>query len=125
MIDVLFLDDCPNRRKKFRSACPSAKIVETAEEAIAALAETKFDVVFLDHDLSGETYVDSDRKDTGMEVVRWMAENKPICGKVFLHTCNKDAGERMETTLVDLGYTVSRTPFPRINLDDLHLGNTG
>ena len=118
MKTVLFLDDDHSRIRKFRSAYPSAKIVETAADAIFALEHSKYDFVFLDHDLNEEVYVDSSRDDCGMAVVRWMIKNKPDC-EVFVHTCNRAAGDEMDRLLSKSGYKTNRTLFVRIELDSL------
>ena len=73
-MNVLFLDDNPVRSARFRQAVPHATMVETAKECIAQIRKEQWDWIFLDHDLGGEEFVDSDRKDTGMEVVRHLRE---------------------------------------------------
>lgn len=69
--------------------------VETAKDCISELesiphAKEKFDVIFLDHDLGGEVYVDTNREDTGSEVARWINENpeKIYDAFVITHTFN-------------------------------------
>jgi CheY-like chemotaxis protein len=111
MDHVLFLDDSIERTKQFRSLNPSATCVETAAEAIDLLSKSVWDGVFLDHDLGGEAYVDSELPNTGMEVVRWIVANKPFISWIVIHTLNSDAGNRMEGALRDAGYTVIRRPF--------------
>lgn len=116
-MNVLFLDDNPVRRKMFRSEVPYAKIVETSAECINALCDSlcqddeDFDFVLLDHDLGGEIYVDSNREDTGMEVVRWIVENKPVIGKIIVHSHNVPASNRMVRALKNAGYKTSQIPF--------------
>jgi ActR/RegA family two-component response regulator len=116
---ILFLDDDQRRKRTFRSNFPSAKIVSTASETIHQLMTDEYNVVFLDHDLGGEVYVDSDREDTGMEVVRWIADNRPNIEKVFIHSCNKDAAAKMHSSLRQAEYDSSLMPFPRIDFDSL------
>ena len=109
---LLFLDDSKERIKKFKSAYPSATIVETSEETILQLQKSKFKIVSLDHDLGGEIYVDSGREDTGMGVVRWIVENKPQIELVIVHSLNDDGGLNMMSHLRYAGYNAVRTPFP-------------
>ena len=109
-LNVLFLDDSEARQKSFRSEVPSATIVATAEETIEALSEP-WDLVFLDHDLGDEVFVDSDREDCGMEVVRWIVEHKPSISKIFCHSLNRDARIRMGMALDAAGYDVEVIPF--------------
>ena len=68
----LFLDDDPARAAAFLREHPDATWVQTVPECVEKLAEA-WDEVHLDHDLGGEVYVDPDREDCGMEVVRWLA----------------------------------------------------
>lgn len=68
---VLFLDDDPMRAAMFLDEYPHAVWVQTAAECIERLEEP-WDEVHLDHDLGGEQFVDTNRGDCGMEVVRWL-----------------------------------------------------
>lgn len=59
--------------------------VTTAKETIEKLSSEKWDYVFLDHDLGGQTYVPSG-SGTGYEVAQWISNNpdqKPE--KVIIH----------------------------------------
>lgn len=118
-MNILFLDDDLYRTKNFRSKMPSATTVETAVQTIDKLKEQEWDWVFLDHDLGDETFVDSDRPDTGMEVVRWIEENKPIINKgIIVHTLNDGAGQNMVSKLEAIGYHVERIPFTALIYSD-------
>jgi hypothetical protein len=117
-MNVLFLDDDARRIESFRRRVPRAVTVETAEECIARLedgardpARPAWDLVFLDHDLGGEFFVESERPDTGMEVVRWVLVHRPRVGKFVVHTHNLPAGDEMERLLVEAGYDAIRIPF--------------
>jgi len=50
----------------------------------------KFDIIFLDHDLGGETYVDTNEKNTGSEVARWISNNREKVKKIpiIIHSLN-------------------------------------
>jgi len=48
--------------------------VTTAKETIEKLSSEKWDYVFLDHDLGGQTYVPSG-PGTGYEVAQWISNN--------------------------------------------------
>ncbi|MFA5344815.1 MAG: cyclic-phosphate processing receiver domain-containing protein [Candidatus Omnitrophota bacterium] len=116
-MSILFLDDCPERTKVFRSAVPSAITVATAVDCINFLSDgenlgwVKWDWVFLDHDLGGKEAANSADPDTGMEVVRWIIEHKPKIDKIIVHTLNKAAGQQMVSKLHDAGYWVLWVPF--------------
>ena len=96
---ILFLDD---RGERLDIAAARYKdddlvLMRTAEEAIFVLRHTTkdWDLVCLDHDLGGESFVDSNRSDCGMEVVRWIEMHKPIIGKIIVHSSNPDAAHKM------------------------------
>ena len=111
MINKLFLDDCPNRCRSFRSNFPSATIVNDAESCIAELKRQDWDQVFLDHDLGGTTYQDASDKNSGSEVVRWIVEWKPTVGLFVCHSLNGPARENMVMTLRSTGYNAATIPF--------------
>ena len=111
---ILFLDDNPYRTKKFLQCWPSAHTAETAAQMIELLQNTRqepADFVFLDHDLGGEEGCDSNDVNTGMEVVRFVEDNKPLVRKFIVHTLNHPAGVRMREKLLDAGYEVVYIPF--------------
>ncbi len=109
-MNVLFLDDSLERQKKFRSFYPAAKIVATVSECIQCLREQEWDIVFLDHDLGGETFVSSYREDCGMEVVRWIVANELIIGTIICHSLNEPARIEMVHKLADANYKVFNLP---------------
>lgn len=116
---ILFLDDSPERCKKFRSRFPSATIVNTAAEAIIYLDGClPFDEVWLDHDLGGAEHVDGSRPDTGSEVVRWIIANQPEIGKVIIHSLNHDKACRMHNDLTAAGYSCSLIPFTAVDWNE-------
>jgi len=109
----LFLDDDPLRAATFLAEFPDAVWVETAADCAARLAEP-WDEVHLDHDLGGEHYVDPDRTDCGMEVVRWLvgAPRSHLRGAKFIvHSHNHVAATLMGLQLALGGFTVEVRPF--------------
>lgn len=116
-MNVLFLDDNPKRIAKFRQAVPYATIVETAKECIEQIDKEEWDWIFLDHDLGGEKFVDSDRYDTGMQVVRHLIgcrqdHPKP---RIVVHSLNGLAREQMCLDLTLAGYEALPLPFPLVS----------
>jgi len=130
-LHVLFLDDDAGRTHRFLHRVPTAITVETAEACIERLragtgdpSRPTWDAIFLDHDLGGEIYVQSERTDTGMEVVRWMEAHLPPIQKVIVHTHNDSAGVEMERRLAAVGYHVGYHPFGWFDpLELLEAGN--
>jgi hypothetical protein len=98
----------------------SPEVVMTAVVCIDALKGNEWDIMCLDHDLGGETYVDSDNKNTGMEVVRWIVANKPKIGQIFVHSYNVGAAHVMAQDLSKAGYAVVRAPFGHPLFDEIN-----
>jgi hypothetical protein len=110
---ILFLDDEPLRAAHFQADYPGAVWVRTAEDCLARLAEP-WDEVHLDHDLNGETFVDHERDDCGMAVVRWLCqEPRPHlqATRFIVHTRNLDAACVMLLHLHVMGFAVQARPF--------------
>ena len=87
--------------------------MRTAENCIAHLAEP-WDEVHLDHDLGGDVFVDFERDDCGMAVVRWLcAQPRAHLAKTrfFVHTHNLNAACLMVLHLEVMGYEVRVRPF--------------
>jgi hypothetical protein len=109
----LFLDDDPDRASVFLREHPDAVWVQTVPECLTRLAEP-WDEVHLDHDLGGEQFVDVNRADCGMEVVRWLgqAPRKHLRKAQFtVHSHNLAAAFEMTYRLQLLGYRVQARPF--------------
>ena len=112
---VLFLDDnlfrCFAARHTFVGH--DLHIVHTAQDTIRLLGDSSgsFEFVTLDHDLNSEFFVDSSRQDCGMEVVRWIVENKPSIGTINVHSWNHKAADEMVESLHTSGCQVVRRLF--------------
>ncbi len=110
---VLFLDDDPLRAEVFLKENPRAVWVKTVVECLARLEE-RWHEVHLDHDLGGEQFVELDRQDCGMEVVRWLClqRRKHLRRtRFYVHTHNPDARSTMAERLALGGYIVEVRPF--------------
>ena len=110
---VLFLDDDPLRAIAFHGQYPYAVWVQTAAECIARLEEP-WDEVHLDHDLGGEQFVDFNRDDCGMEVVRWICSSPRPQLRVTrftVHSHNPTGAIMMVATMQSNGYLVDHRPF--------------
>jgi len=110
-MNILFLDDCPNRTRKFRSLLPSADTCFTAKECIDKLYTQEWDWVFLDHDLGGETYQNSEEFNTGMQVVREMIARRAEVHRVIVHSLNYYAAQTMVDLLKQYGYNAKYNSF--------------
>ena len=118
---ILFLDDSPERAAlMYQRMTPEDQCrtiwTKTAEEAIDVLERysERLDLIYLDHDLEGETYVHSGREDCGMEVIRFL-EKQPVerykgC-RFIVHSWNISAALKMVERLKAKGYSVTQKPF--------------
>lgn len=110
---ILFLDDDPGRASAFLGEFPEAVWVQTAEECLARLGEA-WDEIHLDHDLGGQVFVDHEREDTGMAVVRWLcADPRPHlnAARFVVHTHNQNAACMMVLHLQAMGFDARACPF--------------
>jgi CheY-like chemotaxis protein len=127
-LHILILEDDPERiqifRRKIRGVNFQIDYAETAEEAIRLWEARNYDVVFLDHDLGGECYVDTSHKNTGSEVVRWAITRQqtfPLDQPyIIIHSLNTPAAQDMEDRLKRDGFeNVHRIPFTNLMRDYL------
>lgn len=117
----LILDDDHSRLRWFAiklGATPDLDLTTTSDHAIRLLKENEYGVVFLDHDLGCEIYVDSERQDTGMEVVRWIEDNKPVIPMVIIQSLNFPAAAMMLDKLWRLGYFAVHLDFSTLKTED-------
>lgn len=116
---ILVLEDDPIRIRTFRFKMDpgyDVMYVTTAQGAIDLLTENQFDVIFLDHDLDGEEFVDMKNINTGSEVVRWLrahgTTNDPY---IVVHSLNSPAAENMAEGLKTAGFNfIYRIPFTKL-----------
>lgn len=114
---ILILEDDKHRTRWFKRTWPTAIIYDNAKEFINYLEEIKNTedsiTIFLDHDLGNETYVDSNKQNTGMEIVRWFEQNKHIdnIDHIFIHSLNTYAAKEMHQRLEKLKYVSRLSPF--------------
>lgn len=104
---ILVLEDAQERIELFKKLLIGHQVdfKETAESAIATLTEQEgYDMLFLDHDLGGQIYVDSG-DGTGFEVAKKLVEDETIYNKnrsafVFVHSCNYYGAGNMQALLM-------------------------
>lgn len=105
---ILFVDDEEMRHAAFRRAFSEddRKHVYTVDDAIHALADEVFDLVYLDHDLN-DYHLD------GMDIVKSMCalpeDLRPK--EVVVHSCNVSRALVMVANLTQAGFRVSYQMF--------------
>lgn len=92
---ILILEDSAERMEFFYKKFEDSEIrhVEHAKDAIEALENNQYDIIFLDHDLGG-TQMNYDPKDCGTLVAEYLSEN-PVDSKIIIHSFNPVAANRM------------------------------
>lgn len=124
---ILFLDDSPERaatiyRRMSDEERDKTIWCSTAAETIQTLWDykKKLTLVMLDHDLGGETFVNTKREDCGMEVIRWLettAKKKPSEFEDFkevkfvVHSWNSHAAPIMVDRMERIGLNAVYQPF--------------
>jgi len=121
---ILWLDDDPNRAAvTYQRWTPEKRAntiwCSTAKDAIFVLKDygPYIAEAHLDHDLGGETYVNSERDDCGMAVVRWLEDISKEDLKSFeetlfiCHSHNTRAGRNMTKRIQALGLKAKQIPW--------------
>lgn len=114
---IFFLDDDAQRHARFKMDRIGMDITTAWNyaDACAALAKTKFDVAYLDHDLSEMAAAGMPAKDekTGTHVAEFIAslpaEKRPKF--VVLHSFNDAGRRRMGAILDEAGVSCMIAPF--------------
>ena len=115
---ILFLDDCPYRRRAAATFLHQCMTVDRARIAIETLPDARVTEAYLDHDLGGlggEVEHDTDGL-TGFDVAKWIAANRTDL-RVVVHSLNHPAAARMADVLRDSGVDVSVVPFTSLLVD--------
>lgn len=114
-IRALVLEDDTLRiaefEQRFAERGWTADFADNAIDAVKFIDENDYDIIFLDHDLGGEIYVDSGNKNTGSEVARHMASKETrFSGTVIVHSLNYAGSENIVGTLNRVGIYAVKAP---------------
>jgi len=108
---IFILDDSKERQQVLQPILrelldgPTFFIAYSRNEAIEILEnENDFDFIFLDHDLGGRVYVDSQEEDTGFWVAKYIADNDIRSKHIIIHTLNTHGAKNMLTILPQATY---------------------
>lgn len=98
---ILILEDDPLRIEKFRKGLigHTMFITDNTNLAIEHLKKEEWDILFLDHDLGGQTFVQSG-VGTGYEVATWLEEHPEYKPKtIYVHSLNPMGAQNMMRAL--------------------------
>lgn len=95
---IFIFEDDINRKKWFELTLKDNEVVCTddLDLAVKCLMSTKYDMVFLDHDLEDKDY-------TGMDVAHVIGCTKNKDSWINIHSMNVVAAERMRQVMNDAG----------------------
>jgi hypothetical protein len=113
---ILVLDDMEVRHDGFDHRHPEHKIdhAYNVEEALFYLRTHVYELVYLDHDLAPEHYIDAPSEEaTGYDIAVYISKMFPAHrpSQIIIHSWNPVGAERMYKQLQGLGMFVSRKPF--------------
>lgn len=121
---ILIVEDSPKRVKVFADKLKDhiVYVAYSADQAYAAIdEEERFDYIFLDHDLCGETYEPSDDK-SGYGVAKYLVSiPDKYPQRVIIHSLNPSGSKNIAAVLKDAGILCNRVPFAwtKINGDNI------
>jgi hypothetical protein len=98
---ILILDDEDYRHKAFDKRFIGNVVhhANTVAQAIDMLKKTKYDSVYLDHDLNGQQMVPSG-PGTGYEVAQWLCRHPDRCPLyVYVHSFNAEGARNIKEKL--------------------------
>ncbi len=120
MKHILILEDSPERMKFFRQLFMNHKIYhfEHVDDALKACETVKFDLLMLDHDLDGLTYVDPLEYNCGTTFAVMLAGDPKYAAlkssTVIVHSHNDAAGHGMVSTLKAAKFNAVKHTFASI-----------
>lgn len=109
---ILILEDSQERIKQFQKKLSKDDVyffdsVFEAKEAYNFLGP--FDVIFLDHDLDGAIFVDSNDENTGYQFAKFLAE-KETEAQIIVHSMNSVGAQNIKRVLPQSDVV----PFPKL-----------
>ena len=115
---VFVLEDFDERAAVFVRHFVKHELVfcNNAKMAARILDSIKFDLIFLDHDLEDEAFVDSNHPNTGHAVAKAIIGTRNRSTPVIVHSLNSSGAARM---LEVLGRSAQRIPFHELDLDQI------
>lgn len=101
---IFILEDSSVRIQKFIDNLNKQGVIffiaKSAEEAYEILSEHKeFDLIFLDHDLGGKVFVDSNESNTGYQVAKFITKHNIKSKRIIAHSLNNVGAENIKNIL--------------------------
>lgn len=99
--NIFILEDDTVRISLFKKFLigKNLSITTTAIDAISMLKSKKFDILFCDHDLGGQVYVNSEHHNTGYQVIKALSETVNANTFCIVHSMNPAGADNMLSLL--------------------------
>ena len=110
---ILVVEDDPERHAFFlrelgeHDVC----ICQNAFKGSNAITKSKFDMIFLDHDLGGRVFVNSDDENTGYQVALKVKGSPNEGAEFIVHSMNVVGAENIVKHLEGIGCNVRYEPY--------------
>ena len=113
---VFILEDNKDRIRFFNEklALHDLFITDNVEIFIEKLKTTKPDFLFLDHDLDGKCFVNSNEPNTGSALARYIYNSDAIYDNIVIHSMNTYGAEYMASLLKGKTKHLIVMPFPEL-----------
>jgi CheY-like chemotaxis protein len=103
-VNIFVLEDDEQRKLAFKRKFlgHNITIIDNIKEAINILSTNiAFDMIFLDHDLGGEVYVNSENENTGYQLAKWISQQKKILKEsiIIVHSLNQVGAQNIKAVL--------------------------
>lgn len=111
---IFILEDNKERIEIFKKLfkCHTVYFFDNVSESIKFLETTIVNAIFLDHDLDDKIFVQSNEKNTGYQLAKYLITN-PNYKKtqIYIHSMNPIGAKQMYDTLKKKKYNVKFAPF--------------
>lgn len=117
MLKIFVLEDDENRIRWFKEKYDHLHldIAISFDEAKELLSNNEYHMLFLDHDLGGEVYVDVNEYNTGTSVAKYMTDNGlQKHSSILIHSLNPVGSGTMLSILRNRDYNVGVETFTRL-----------
>lgn len=101
-MNIYILEDNDQRIELFQNKLKDHLIYpykDVSTQAIQALNDRVYDLIFLDHDLGGKVYVDSLEENTGYQLAKHLNESLNKDTKVIIHSYNTVGAQNIHDIL--------------------------
>lgn len=114
-MNILLLEDNPKRIEWFETIFIKENLmVATSVDQAIDFLESYSDIseLYLDHDLDGRIFVNSEEPNTGYQLAKYIADSGRIFHRIFVHSMNPYGASNMYNVLKGSATELAMVPFP-------------